>query len=211
LIAMSPTLYSIGHSDHSLEDFCALLRRHAIDAIADVRSNPYSRRHPQFNREPLKAALREAGVSYAFLGRECGARSQDPSCYAQGRVQYERLARTALFREGLSRIRAGADNFTLALMCAEKDPLTCHRTILVGRALVDQGLQVRHILADGSVELHAAALARLRRELDLQHPDLFCSDAELEALAYREQEARIAYTPEEAAPGAASSAPPEDA
>ncbi|NEV63525.1 DUF488 family protein [Thiorhodococcus minor] len=192
---MSSTLYTIGHSDHALEAFIGLLRQHGLSAIADVRSHPYSRRHPQFNREPLKAALREAGISYVFLGRECGARSEDPDCYAEGRVQYERLAQTALFREGLERIRVGADSYTLALMCAERDPLSCHRTLLVGRALVAQGMAVQHILADGGLESHAMAMQRLRAQLGFAHPDLFSSDAELEALAYRQQEARIAYAP----------------
>jgi uncharacterized protein (DUF488 family) len=203
---MSSMLYTIGHSDHSLDDFLALLRAQAITAIADVRSSPYSRRHPQFNREPLKAALRDAGLTYVFLGRECGARSEDPACYDQGRVQYERLAQTALFQEGLARIRAGADTFRLALMCAERDPLTCHRTILVSRHLVEQGIAVKHVLADGALETHAMAMTRLREDLGLQHPDLFCSDAELEVLAYRRQEERIAYTPEEKAPGTAATA-----
>lgn len=190
---MSSLLYTIGHSDHPLDGFLALLREHAIGAIADVRSHPYSRHHPQFSREPLKAALQEVGIHYVFLGRECGARSDDPACYDQGRVQYERLARTPLFQEGLTRIHTGARSFRLALMCAERDPLTCHRTILVSRALVSQGLQVEHILPDGSLESHGQSLHRLREQLGLQQPDLFFDDAELEALAYRQQGERIAY------------------
>ena len=201
---MSSTLYTIGHSDHPLETFLGLLRQHAIGAIADVRSHPYSRRHPQFNREPLKAALREAGITYVFLGRECGARSEDPSCYDQGRVQYARLAQTALFHEGLARIDAGVARFTLALMCAEKDPLTCHRTLLVSRALIERGMRIQHILADGRLESHPMAMIRLREQLGLRHPDLFTSEAELEALAYRQQEARIAYTATEKADTTAS-------
>jgi uncharacterized protein (DUF488 family) len=201
---MASLLYTIGHSDHSLEAFLALLHRHGVAAIADVRSHPYSRRHPQFNREPFRAALREAGISYVFLGRECGARSADPACYDQGRVQYARLARTTLFQEGLARLRAGVERLSLALMCAEKDPLTCHRCLLVSRALVEQGIAVQHILADGGLEPHPLAMTRLRAQLGLGHPDLFCTEAELEALAYRQQEERIAYTLEEATAAADS-------
>jgi uncharacterized protein (DUF488 family) len=204
---MSGILYTIGHSDHSLEGLIDLLRRHEITAIGDVRSQPYSRRHPQFNREPFKAALREAGITYVFLGRECGARSDDPACYDQGQVQFERLAQTALFQEGLTRVRGGAEAFRLALMCAEKDPLTCHRTILVSRHLVEQGLQVEHILADGSLEPHALALTRLRQQLGLRQPDLFCSESDLDDLAYRQQGKRIAYRVDE--PPDSSVAEPE--
>lgn len=190
---MTSPLFTIGHSDHSLEAFLALLRTHGISAIADVRSAPFSRRHPQFNRDPLQAALRAAGIRYVFLGRECGARSDDPACYEGAKVCYERLAQTATFQSGLTRIQAGAQCYRLALMCAERDPLSCHRTILVARALVTQGFEVAHILADGTLETQAQAMKRLRQELGLQQPDLFCNEDELETLAYRQQGERIAY------------------
>lgn len=192
---MSSILHTIGHSDHTLEAFLGLLQAHAITAIADVRSQPYSRRHPQFNREPLQAALREAGIQYGFLGRECGARSDDPACYKNGKVQYERLARTDRFRAGVERIRARARSSRLALLCAERDPLHCHRTLLVARALVAEGLAVQHILADGTPETQAQTLGRLRAQLGLQQPDLFCDEAELQAQACRQEGERIAYTP----------------
>ncbi|WP_295542556.1 DUF488 family protein [uncultured Thiohalocapsa sp.] len=201
-------LYTIGHSAHTLEAFLELLQRHAIGAIADVRSQPVSPRHPQFNREPLQAALRKAGLQYVFLGRECGARSEDPACYEQGKVQYERLACTERFRSGVERICAGAERYRLALLCAERDPLSCHRTILVARALVAQGLEVQHILADGNLETQAQAIERLRAQLGLQQPDLFCDEADLEALAYRQQGARIAYTLPSATDGQTTIAEP---
>ena len=194
---MSSILYTLGHSDHTLEAFLALIQRHQITAIADVRSAPYSRRHPQFNREPLKAALREAGVAYVFLGRECGARSDDPAALRDGQVDYERLAETPRFRDGLTRICMGALTYRLALLCAERDPMTCHRTILISRSLVEQGLPVEHILYDGTLEPHAETLCRLRAHLGLEHPDLFHTDAELETLAYRQQGERLAYRPDE--------------
>lgn len=203
-------LYTIGHSDHTLEAFLALLRAHAIGAIADVRSQPYSRRHPQFSRESLQTALRDAGIRYVFLGRECGARTEDRSCYEAGQVQYERLAQTAPFQAGIERVRSGAQRYRVALMCAERDPLTCHRSILVSRELVAQGLEVTHILADGALETQAQALQRLREQLGMQQPDLFHDEAELEALAYRRQGERIAYTQPEGthAPASAQEAQP---
>lgn len=175
-----------------------LLCEHGITAVADVRSQPYSRFSPQFNRETLKGALHNAGISYVFLGRELGARSDDAECYQDGKVDYSRIAQTALFQSGLDRVEGGAEAYHLSLLCAEKEPLDCHRTILVSRHLVDRGLRVRHILADGTVEEHADTIARLLRQTGLPDSDLFRSREMLEAEAYDLQGARIAYQrPEE--------------
>jgi len=84
-------MYTIGHSTHPLEYFIGLLSRHGITALCDVRSKPYSRINPRFNRESLKKSLEESRISYLFLGRELGARSEDPHCYQGGKVQYDRL------------------------------------------------------------------------------------------------------------------------
>jgi uncharacterized protein (DUF488 family) len=129
--------------------------------VADVRSSPYSRYSQAYNREVLQAWLKSAGISYVFLGDELGARSKDPGCYRDGKVQYSRLAATAPFRQGLERVEAGALRFRLALMCAEKEPLDCHRTILVARELVRRGVAVLHILESGEVESHARTMERL--------------------------------------------------
>lgn len=185
---------TIGHSTHAIDHFLSLLTRNGIDAIADVRSSPYSRHHPQFGREALKAALKEVGVAYVFLGRELGARSDDPRHYEDGRVRYDRIAAGGPFRAGIDRVMAGAAQRRIALMCAERDPLTCHRTILVARALVERGASVRHVLADGSVETHERALDRLMGTLGIDPRDLFASPEVLRDRAYAEQEARIAYT-----------------
>lgn len=125
------TLYTVGHSNHSFEKFISLLTANGVTAVADVRSRPFSRRHPQFNEERLAAALAQQGIAYVFLGRELGARPEDPSCYENGKVQYERLSATPAFKAGIERALAGAEKFRVALMCAEKEPLDCHRTLLV--------------------------------------------------------------------------------
>ena len=190
---MSDCVYTIGHSTHEIERFLELLRAHGITAVGDVRSNPYSRMNPQFNREPLKAVLAASGIAYVFLGRELGARSEDPACYESGKVQYERLAQTPLFRAGLDRVREGMARYRLALMCAEKEPLECHRGILVARHLEAAGIVVQHILADGSLEAHAAALERLRAQLKLPESDLFRTTKDVLDDAYRMQGERIAY------------------
>ncbi len=191
---MQDTVFTIGHSTHPQERFIGLLRQHGITALCDVRSTPYSRMNPQFNREELEKALLAHGIEYRFLGKELGARSDDPHCYEAGKVQYERLAETAPFKYGLKRVLRGMkEDFRIALMCAEKEPLECHRTILVARHLAALGIEVAHILADGRLESHDAALSRLARMVNLPEHDMFHSREELLADAYRKQGERIAY------------------
>jgi uncharacterized protein (DUF488 family) len=189
-------IYTIGHSNHPIERFLELLQAHAIGAVADVRSTPYSRFNPQFNRDALKSALGAAGVEYVFLGEELGARAKDPACYDGDRVSYEKLAATPTFRRGIDRLLSGMREYRIALMCAEREPLECHRTILVARELDRLQVPVSHILADGSLEDHRCAMERLAAALKLTHSgDLFgASDNERIALAYERQAARIAYT-----------------
>jgi uncharacterized protein (DUF488 family) len=188
------TVFTIGHSTHSQERFICLLRQHGITAVCDVRSVPYSRMNPQFNRGELEKALLAQGIQYRFLGKELGARSDDPRCYETGRVQYERLAETALFKYGLKRVAKGmTEGFRIVLMCAEKEPLECHRTILVARHLAALGTHVVHIHADGCLETHDAALSRLARLVNLPEHDMFHSQEELLVNVYRKQGERIAY------------------
>lgn len=191
---MRKRIYTVGHSTHSLEKLLVLLKRHDVSAVADVRSSPYSRFNPQFNREPFKAALKKEEIAYVFLGRELGARSEDRRCYEDGKVQYSRLAQTELFQEGLSRIEQGMTTHRVALLCAEKDPLTCHRTILVCRHLVDRGIEAHHILEDGRLESHGEALDRLLSELNYcPENELFDGRDELIEAAYTRRGNQIAY------------------
>ena len=200
---MEPCVFTVGHSTHPVERLIELLKQHSITAVCDVRSKPYSRMNPQFNREILRDALRAEGIAYVFLGEELGARSNDKSCYRDGQVQYDLLASTASFKQGLKRVRDGADKYRVALMCAEKDPLQCHRTILVSRHLVEQGIEVGHILADGSIEPHEKSIERLMNVLRLPQSDMFRSREEIVADAYRMQGQAIAYEEKSAeAPGA---------
>jgi uncharacterized protein (DUF488 family) len=196
---MPETVFTVGHSTHPPERFLALLRQHEITAVCDVRSRPYSGYSPQFNREALEQALREAGIKYVFLGKELGARSGDRSCYERGKVQYDLIARTELFRQGIERVRDGMEKgFRVALMCAEAEPLECHRTILVARHVAASGIQVQHIHADGSLESQGAALDRLRDNLRLPERDLFRTREDVLDDAYRLQGDRIAYALDEA-------------
>jgi uncharacterized protein (DUF488 family) len=190
---MTRTVFTIGHSTHTSDRFVALLRQHGVTAVCDVRSTPFSRFNPHFNRKRLQEWLPAANITYVFLGKELGARSEDPSCYENGKVQYERLASTQLFQQGLQRVREGTKTFTLALMCAEKEPLECHRTILVARHVEALGFDIQHIHADGTLESHEAALTRLVQMLDMPAADMFRSRDEIVAEAYRRHGERIAY------------------
>ena len=177
---MQRTVFTIGHSTHPQEHFICLLRQHGITALCDVRSAPYSRMNPQFDRGELGKSLLALGIEYRFLGKELGARSDDSRCYENGKVQYERLAETALFKYGLRRVLKGLnEGFRIALMCAEKEPLGCHRTILVARHLTTFGIDVVHIHADGCLETHDAAMSRLANMLNLPEHDMFHSREEL--------------------------------
>src|SRR5260370_4381091 len=190
---MQEALFTIGHSTHSLERFDGLLTMDGVTAGCDVRSKPYSRTNPQFNREELRQRLVQAKIAYVFLGKELGGRSEDLSCYAQGKVRYEELARRGAFHKGLDRVREGAKRYRIALMCAEKEPLECHRAILVARHLELCGITVQHIHADGRLESHKNALDRLVRQLNLPEQHMFCSPEDVLVEAYRLQENRIAY------------------
>jgi uncharacterized protein (DUF488 family) len=186
-VTVNSMIHTIGHSNHPIERFLGLLQQHGITAVADVRSNP------QFRREKLQAALAEVGIQYVFLGAELGARSQDPACYdSDGRVSYAKLAATDLFRKGLERLQAGMREHRISLLCAEREPLDCHRTILVARELERVGVPVMHILADGSLEEHGQVMQRLAASLKLA-TDLFSSPGELIERAYEVRAARVAY------------------
>lgn len=190
------TIYTVGHSNHPLQKFLGLLSANGITAIADVRSQPFSRRNPQFNKDRLAADLAENGIAYVFLGKELGARSEDPACYEDGKVQYSRLAATAAFKEGLDRVISGAEKYRVALMCAEKEPLDCHRTLLVSCALEKRGVSIAHILADASLEPQEKTMSRLIDMEKLSADDMFQHRAELVAQACKLREQRIAYVKE---------------
>ena len=188
-------VFSIGHSNHSPDEFIALLKQHSVHEVADVRSSPYSRYTTQFNQALMEKALEAAGISYMFLGAELGGRPADQSCYdANGRVLYERIANTDLFEDGLAYLIRNADDRRIAIMCTEKDPLDCHRTLLIARALVERGIDVEHVLADGSLENHHATMSRLVDALKLPpYGDLFRTKSEVVADALRIQESKVAY------------------
>lgn len=121
-VPVKPSLFTIGHSDHEIPEFMSLLARHGVDAIADVRSQPYSRFHGQFNRETVAGVLRRAGIQYSYLGRELGARRNEPECYQGTQASYDLISRLPAFREGLERLRRGIGTHRIAEMSEQAAP-----------------------------------------------------------------------------------------
>lgn len=153
--AASPTraLWTIGHSNHPLETFLALLAGHQIQVVADVRSSPYSRYASQFNREALVVALRQAAIDYVFLGDLLGGRAEDERFYDdQGHMLYGQMAQSPGFRQGIGRLLDGTAKFRVAILCGEEDPTDCHRRLLVGRVMREHGVRLMHIRGDGRVQ-----------------------------------------------------------
>jgi uncharacterized protein (DUF488 family) len=190
-------LFTIGHSSHTIDKFTCLLKRYGIEVIADVRSSPYSKYAPQFNKDVLENVLSNANIDYKFLGRELGARRSEDGCYIDRQAKYEIIAHLPLFRAGLERLIEGIKTYRVALMCSEGDPIVCHRTILVCRELIKicPDLKITHILGDGTTETHEHVQERLVKLHKLQ-PELFGDLTSTTALiekAFDLQAERIAY------------------
>ena len=147
-------LYSIGHSNHSAEAFVNLLKAHNITCVVDVRSAPYSKYVPQFNKDEFKKTLAVQEIQYVPMGEEFGARRSDPSLYnGKGYLDFEATAKSAVFLKGIERIAKGMlDGYRIALMCTEQNPLDCHRFSLVARSFAQFGFCVKHILQDGTLQ-----------------------------------------------------------
>ncbi len=198
---MSRVLYTIGHSQHDVEYFIDMLRKYSINYVLDVRSTPYSQFAENYNRENIKAALKKARIEYSFMGNYFGARPEDRTLYSKdGYLDFEKARKSAKFQNGVDNvikgIRAGNN---ISLMCTEKDPLECHRAIMVARTFFDKGVDVQHILADSSLQSHDVLNQRL---INMYFPDryqmsLFASenksDEEYLDEAYRRHNKKIGY------------------
>ena len=147
------TIFTIGHSRHTSQQLTTLLRTHAIEQLVDVRSQPRSKHAPHFDKVPLEQLLGEHGVEYVFLGRQLGGRPDSREFYRQdGTVDYERRATAPDFVEGLARLVTLGQRRQTAILCAEEDPTSCHRRLLVTPGLVRSGMTVVHIRGDGRGE-----------------------------------------------------------
>ena len=195
---MTIEVLTIGHSTHTWERFVALLRGAGVTAIADVRSAPYSRHSPHFSQDALAGGLRAAGIAYVPLGKELGGRPASKSLFRDGVADYERMAATARFAASLGRIIEGASRYRICLMCSERDPLDCHRCLLIGRRLQEREVRVRHILADGTIQPHEVIEERLLAVTGMSNDDLFAAPSERLSFAYRERSRRVAFADREA-------------
>ncbi len=199
-------LYTIGHSDHSQEEFISMLRQYEIDCIVDVRSVPASKHVPQYNQKELKWLLKQNGIAYLHFGNEFGARRTD-CINIDGQVDFERATETPAFKKGILRINKGLERgFHIALMCSEANPLECHRYSLVARFFYEHGYDIQHILHDGTSVSHAILERKMIEELlhsrkyHLAKTDpLFGSYTEEEQRtdAYRLKNKEIGYRPQE--------------
>ncbi len=190
-------LFSVGHSNIPADRFVAMLRAAGATAVADVRSAPVSRFFPWFSAKTLSALLAQDGMAYLPYGKELGGRPCDAALYRDGITDYEAMARQPQFQAGIDRLLADAArcraNGRLCLMCAEREPLDCHRCLLVARELAARGLTIGHILYDGSIEPHAATEQRLIA-LAGDDGDLFATGLnERIAAAYRRRARAVAY------------------
>ncbi|MBZ9661395.1 DUF488 domain-containing protein [Mesorhizobium sp. ESP-6-4] len=186
-------ILTIGHSTLSYEQFLHLLRRAGVTAVADVRSAPYSRHFPHFNRDALRQELRQDNIDYRFVGEKLGGRPADKTFFCEGVADYERMAMAPAFKQGLELVVEGAKKHRIAIMCSEHDPLDCHRCLLVSRALAERGMLIKHILSDGSIVGHNEIVERLLRLEGKLGDDLFLSQSERLAAAYRKRARKVAY------------------
>ncbi|MGI4788049.1 MAG: DUF488 domain-containing protein [Janthinobacterium lividum] len=176
------SIYTIGHSNHSMETFLDLLKSQQIEVLIDTRSSPFSRFSPQFNRDSLKAAVQKTGIKYGFYGRYLGGRPEDEGLYDEaGHVDYSQVAKSFLFKEGLERLVSGFEKFRTALLCSEENPSICHRRLLISRVLFEQGIDVYHIRGNGIIQSEQE-LRDQEEEKNSRQPGLF---EEKEAVAWK--------------------------
>lgn len=185
-------IYTVGHSNYESDELIKLLSSHAIEVIADVRQHPYSKYVSHFNKEKIEQTLSNANIKYVFMGDLLGARPQDINCYTDNRVDFKKLSKASFFQDGISRLLNGSQKFRIAIMCAEKDPITCHRTILVCRELLKHNIKILHILSDSTIEDNEITEKRLLKIHKLQNDELFRSYEERLVDAYDRQGKKMA-------------------
>lgn len=139
-------IYTIGYGNRSIDEFVAFLRRYEIHYLVDLRSQPYSRFHPEFSQLALEATLKQQHIRYIFLGEKLGGRPQEASCYVNGKVDYALLREKPFYQQGIQRLHAAWEKQArMALMCSEQKPQECHRSKLIGNTLRQSGIAVAHI------------------------------------------------------------------
>jgi uncharacterized protein (DUF488 family) len=151
-LSQPPSVLTIGHSNHSLDRFLALLRQHDVEVLVDARSKPVSR-FPQFTRRALERAVVASSISYLFMGDSLGGRPGPRECYdADGNLDHDRVEVQDFYQRGIEQLLDGIARFRVCVLCAEEDPSRCHRRLLITRTLVRRGVGVRHIRGTGAIE-----------------------------------------------------------
>jgi len=167
-IVMLPTpgkhqvpIFTIGYGARSLDAFFVVLKSHNIAYLIDVRSRPYSKFKPEFSMHALKQAATQAGFQYVYMGETLGGQPNDPTCYDDSKVVYDRVKELPSFRKGITRLQAAHDQgLRVAIMCSEGRPEQCHRTVLIGQILTELGINVAHIDENDQLITHEEALSR---------------------------------------------------
>jgi len=189
-------LYTIGHSNHPLDRFLELLKRHGIEVVVDVRSRPYSKYTPHFSKDAIEGHLQRVGLKYLFLGRELGGQPDDEQYYDEaGHVLYWKLAQSPAFRDGLERLKQGSRKYRVALMCGEEDPSLCHRRLLIARVLFEQGIPLEHIRGDGELESEEALRGRENAQR-IEQGDMFTDPADAEQSQWKSTQSGLRRNPQ---------------
>ena len=196
---MTPVVQTVGHSNQTSKEFLDLLQNANVEVIFDVRSSPYSRYTDQFNKEVLQQVLLKSGIDYVYAGQELGARRSEPECYDGPVASYSLIRECQSYKSGIQAVLELSSQKSVCLMCSEKDPITCHRMILIAPTLISYGVGVEHILSGGMIESNDDAIGRLVAHLKIDpNPSLF-GDQDCPAQeALQRQAERIAWVrPEE--------------
>lgn len=188
------TCFTVGHSNHSIEDFIRILKSNNINCIVDVRSSPYSAYSSQFNKESLMHYLKIENITYLFMGDVLGARYKNSNLlFSNGKVNFAKVSATKEFQNGIYRVIDGIKkNFIVSLMCSEKEPFDCHRFVLVSKSLQDKGVQIKHILPDKIIDNNKLE-DRLFEKYKVNKKDLFSSEKENLEKVYKKRNIDIAY------------------
>lgn len=147
------SVYTVGHSNMELKTFFKLLKMYEIEVLIDVRSVPYSKHVPQFNKGNLQSCLEGAGIEYFYLGNKIGGKPPDERYYKDGKIQYHLIEETEPFKEGILRVLELAASRKTVLMCSEENPYMCHRHHLIGQNLLERKVNMFHLRSDGTVEM----------------------------------------------------------
>ena len=191
-------VYTIGYSSFNISNFIRILFENKIDYIVDVRSSPFSSYYSDYNKESLKVSLKQKDIGYVFLGDNLGARIKAPECYDNyGKAVYEKISVHPIFLEGINRLKIGIEKYRISLLCAEKDPINCHRNILICKNLKSEDINIYHILPFGKIEKNDDTEKRLLKLFGLENDDMFLSYTERLENVYKLQGTKIAFVKNE--------------